>query len=691
MSIEIANHAGFCFGVKRATDYVEELIEKNDANTEIYTLGKLIHNDVYISSLEARGVHSICIEDIENILKNIAKEKKVCLIVRTHGIPLADEMKLREFEKEYSSFTVKDLTCPYVKRIHKIADENTNDHTCFILLGTENHPEVQGILSHVKGEKYIFSSEDEFKGLENNGVFQKKDLIFAAQTTQNLNLWKKSQKNIEKLYTNAKIFDTICRVTEDRQTEALTLAKNSDMVIVVGGKTSSNTAKLYELCSKSCKNTFWVETADELPSCIDGLKSKIAITAGASTPSAIIMEVYKKMTGENFELMLEESLKTLHTGETVHGIVTAISDNEVYVDLGTKVTGIIPREQITDDNAADLRKMFEIGSDITAFVIRVEDGKGTATLSKKRVDADNSWVALRDLYKEGATLEGKITKALKGGLLIAIGANEIFIPASQTGIAKDEDFSSLVGTTQSVRIIDIDEHRKHAVASIKVILNEQRKAAEAAAWAEVEEGKHYMGKVKNFASYGAFVDIGGIDGMVHNSELSWKRIKHPSQVLSIGQEIDVYVKEVDVEKKRISLGYKTQEMDSWYQFTKKYSVGDVAKAKIVNIMPFGAFAEICDGVDGLIHISKISHDRINDPNEVLSIGQEVDVKITEIDDEHRKLSLSMKALIEDTKRAEEKARREAEKAERIAAAEAEAAEKAQLEAEMAPYIVKVID
>jgi 4-hydroxy-3-methylbut-2-enyl diphosphate reductase len=461
--------------------------------------------------------------------------------------------------------------------------------------------------------------------------------------------------------------------------------------VVVGGRTSSNTKKLYELCRRLCENTIWIESAQELPNDFPSQNSKVAITAGASTPNGIIMEVYKQMTGENFEQMLEESLKTLHTGETVHGIVTAISDNEVYVDLGTKVTGIIPREQITDDNAADLRKMFEVGSDITAFVIRVEDGKGTATLSKKRVDADNSWVKIRELYKEGAALEGKITRAIKGGLLISISGNEIFIPASQTGLAKDADLSALVGTTQSVRIIDIDEHRKHAVASIKVILNEKRKQAEAEAWASVEEGKHYMGIVKNFAPYGAFVDIGGIDGMVHNTELSWKRIKHPSQVLSIGQEIDVYVKELDVEKKRISLGYKTQEMDSWYQFTKQYNEGDVVKAKIVNLMPFGAFAEVCDGVDGLIHISKISHDRIEDPKEVLSIGQEVDVKITEIDDEHRKLSLSMKALVEDTKRAEEKARREAEKAERIAAAQAEADEKAKLEAEMAPYIVKVID
>ncbi|MBQ5800311.1 MAG: 30S ribosomal protein S1, partial [Clostridia bacterium] len=461
--------------------------------------------------------------------------------------------------------------------------------------------------------------------------------------------------------------------------------------IVIGGRTSSNTQKLFSLCNALQENTDWIETASDLDMKKYGRDFKIAITAGASTPNGIIMEVYKTMNIENFEQMLEDSLKTLHTGETVHGIVTAISDNEVYVDLGTKVTGVIPREQITDDNSADLHKMFAIGSEITAFVIRVEDGKGTATLSKKRVDSDKNWLALCEKYKAGEILEGKVTKAIKGGVLISIGANEIFVPASQSGLAKDADLSTLVGTTQRVKLLDVDEHKKKAIASIRVILNEERKEKEAAAWAEVEVGKHYMGKVKSFVPYGAFVDIGGIDGMVHNSELSWKRIKHPSQILEIGQEIDVFVKDFDAEKKRISLGYKTQEMDTWYQFTKQYSVGDVVKAKIVNIMPFGAFAEVYDNVDGLIHISKISHDRVENPKDVLSIGQEVDVKITEIDDENRKLSLSMKALIEDTKRIEEMARREAEKAERLAAKKAEEEEKAKLEAEMAPYIVKVID
>ncbi len=691
MKITIAKNAGFCFGVKRATDFVESLIEKKDGNTEIYTLGNLIHNDTYIKSLEERGVFSI---DLDTALKKAEiteKDKKIYFIIRTHGIERESEQRLRDLAERNSNIEVVDMTCPFVKRIHKIASDNTSDNTLFILLGNENHPEVKGILSYVSGEYFTFSSEEELSKLLENEKLSQKQLILASQTTQSLNLWKKTEKIFKKLYTNAIFFDTICSVTENRQNEAVELAKSSDAIIVIGGRTSSNTQKLFSLCRALQENTEWIETASDLDMTKYGRDFKIAITAGASTPNGIIMEVYKTMNIENFEQMLEDSLKTLHTGETVHGIVTAISENEVYVDLGTKVTGVIPREQITDDNSADLHKMFAIGSEITAFVIRVEDGKGTATLSKKRVDSDKNWLALCDKYKAGEILEGKVTKAIKGGALISIDGNEVFIPASQSGLAKDADLSVLVGTTQRVKLLDIDEHKKKAIASIRVILNEERKEKEAAAWAEVEVGKHYMGKVKSFVPYGAFVDIGGIDGMVHNSELSWKRIKHPSQILEIGQEIDVFVKDFDADKKRISLGYKTQEMDTWYQFTQKYSVGDVVKAKIVNIMPFGAFAEVYENVDGLIHISKISHDRVENPKDVLSIGQEVDVKITEIDDENRKLSLSMKALIEDTKRIEEMARREAEKAERLAAKKAEEEEQAKLEAEMAPYIVKVID
>ena len=397
---------------------------------------------------------------------------------------------------------------------------------------------------------------------------------------------------------------------------------------------------------------------------------------------------------ENFSQMLEGSLKTLHTGETVTGTVFTIGHNEIKLDLGAKFTGVLTKEQITDDPDVKLNEMFKIGDQVDVFVIRVEDGKGIATVSKKRVDADNSWVVLKDAHENGVDLEGKIVSAIKGGVLLSYMGNTVFIPASQTGIAKGGDLSVLVGTTQKVRLLEFDVAKKKALGSIKVILNEEKKAKEEAIWSTLAVGNEYVGVVKNLTNYGAFVDIGGVDGMVHNSELSWKRIKHPSQVISVGQELKVYIKDLDVEKKRISLGYKTQDMDSWYKFTQQYNVGDVVSAKIVSIMPFGAFAEVFEDVDGLIHISRISTERINSPADVLNVGDEVNVKIVEIDNENRKLALSIRALLEAEQkaaaaeaRAAEKAQRDAERAEREAEEAAEAARLEQERADMAPYIV----
>ncbi|MBP3592250.1 MAG: S1 RNA-binding domain-containing protein [Clostridia bacterium] len=394
-----------------------------------------------------------------------------------------------------------------------------------------------------------------------------------------------------------------------------------------------------------------------------------------------------EMTENNFVTMLEESIKPLHTGETVTGIVYAITDNEIYLDLGAKFTGVIVKEQITDDASAKLQDMFKVGDEVTAFVIRVEDGKGMATLSKTRVDRDRSWIVLKEAFEAGTDLEGEVTAVVKGGVVMNVASNRVFVPASQTGIPKDGDMSVLVGTTQKVRLIEFDEGKKKALGSIKVILNEAKKAAEDAIWATLEVGAHYRGVVKNLVPYGAFVDIGGVDGMVHNSELSWKRIKHPSVVVSVGQEIEVFIKELDTEKRRISLGYKTQENDTWYQFTQKYSVGDIVPAKIVSLMPFGAFAEVYEDVDGLIHISRISTERVNSPADVLSIGQIVNVKITEIDDENRKLALSIRAIEEAEKKAAEAEARAAEKAARDAERAEEEKRIAEERADMAPYIV----
>ena len=681
MTVTLATSSGFCPGVKRADELINGILSDNP-EAKIYTLGQVIHNTTYTDQLKDRGVNETDLASLYEIIKSTSVP--IILIGRTHGVTKQDEAQLHRIESEYPNFKFYDTTCPFVKKLQKTAEQNTSDNTIFLLYSDPNHPEAVSTLSYANGKKLAFSSLAEIENMS----FDNKTPILASQTTQNLSEYKKIKLFFEKVCTNAIFFDTICTVTEKRQNEAIEIAKKTDAMIVIGGKTSSNTHKLYDLCAECCKDTVWIESLSELKADFLTHVNSVGITAGASTPDGIILEVYKAMERENdFKSMLEDSLKTLHTGDTVTGTIVTIGKNELKLDLGTKFTGVLEKEQITDDPAANLAEMFKIGDEIEVFVIRVEDGKGIATVSKKRVDADNSWVVLKDAHENGTVLEGKVVGVIKGGVIIATEGNTVFVPASQTGIAKGEDLKVLVGTTQKIKLLEFDVAKKKALGSIKVILNEEKKAQEEAIWATLEVGKHYMGTVKNLTAYGAFVDIGGVDGMVHNTELSYKRIKHPSQVISVGQEIDVYIKELDAEKKRISLGYKTQEMDTWFQFTQKFNVGDIVPAKIVSIMPFGAFAEVYEDVDGLIHISRISTQRINSPADVLTVGQVVDVKITEIDDENRKLALSIRAITE----AAEKAAREAEEAAAKAAREAEEAAEAeriaQERADMAPYIV----
>ena len=468
----------------------------------------------------------------------------------------------------------------------------------------------------------------------------------AAQTTQNLDEWKKSQKILKKLYTNPLIFDTICSVTELRQTEAEELSKKSDLMIVIGGTDSSNTAKLYDICKKNCPESFRIECPEEIKELnfIMSTHTRVGIAAGASTPSGVIQEVYKTMS-EIFEELLESSFKTIKQGDIATGIVTNVTDTELTLDLGAQVTGYIKAEQITDDTSAKLTDMFSKGDEIEARVTRLSDVDGISELSKKQVDAAKNWQKIVDACESGEVLVGKVVDAVKGGVSVLVGANRVFVPASHTGVPKDGDLASIKGNEVKIKVIEIKGNR--AVGSIRLVLRDEKKAQEASFWAEIEEGKVYTGVVKSLTAYGAFVDLGGIDGMVHKTELSWTPIASPADVVSVGQEITVFVKSFDAEKKRISLGYKTDDTNPWYVFTANYAVGDVASVKIVNMMPFGAFAEIVDGVDGLIHISQIAKQKIGKPADVLELGQVVDAKIIAIDEEKQKISLSIRALIED--------------------------------------------
>ena len=653
--ITVAKHAGFCFGVKRATDHLEESIRNARPGERIYTLGHLIHNEAYNLAMEKRGVFAIEADAIPALCDGASEEHPVSVLVRAHGCPRDTVRLLEELEEKNPHFRWIDCTCPYVEKIHEIAANTDPEEQFFVLIGAANHPEVVGIMSCFDGEKYVFSSPEELESsLSQQAVdkLNKKTPVMVAQTTQNLGNWYQSQKKIKNLYTNAKIFDTICRVTELRQTEASQLAKTCDFMVVIGGRASSNTAKLYEICRRECGNTVWIATASELDKSLLSGHQHIGIVAGASTPSEEIEEVYKTMSEMNFEEMLETQCVTLNTGDVVTGTVTHVSDAELQLDVSAGVTGYIKAEQISDDPAFKLTENFKIGDKVEAFVIRVSDIEGVAELSKKRVDADKNWQNIVAACEEKTVLEGKVAEAVKGGVVIFCDANRVFVPASQTGVPKDGDLSSIVGTTVQFKIIETKPGKK-AIGSIRQVLREARRAQEAEFWANIEVGKTYNGVVKSMTTYGAFVDLGGVDGMVHVTELSWTHIKSPAEVVEIGQNLTVFVKSFDAEKKRISLGYKTEESNPWNIFKSQYAIGDIASVKIVSMMPFGAFAEIVDGVDGLIHISQIAMQRIAKPADILAINQVVDARIIDIDDEKQKVSLSIRSLLEEAAAAAE--------------------------------------
>ncbi len=651
MTISIAKHAGFCFGVKRATGELERELSEREPGRQILTLGRIIHNDNYTNKIKSLGVREITREDIPELVSAADRGEKISLVIRAHGELASVVAELTACAERNPEFRLLDCTCPYVRKVREIARENSGEGRIFILSGDGNHPEVEGIMSCAEGEKYSFSTADELIEHANSVGFQDfcaKSIVIASQTTQNLDEWKKTIKFIKKVYTNALIFDTICNVTQLRQEEAKSLAARSDAVIVIGSSESSNSRKLCEVSAELCPKVYFIGDPSECLKIDVREINNLSITAGASTPDSLIQEVYKTMNEqmENFAELLESSLKTLNTGDIVEGVITSISQNEIHLDLGAKTTGVIVHDKATDDPQAKLDTLYKVGDIIKAKVVKVSDIDGIATLDKTRVDSEANWDKIVAASESGETLEGKIVEVVRGGVIISLYSVRVFIPASLTGVPKDVDLQTIMNTTQKVKIVEIKADRKRAYASIRAVLREERKAQEEAFWNEIAEGKEYDGTVKSLTSFGAFVDLGGVDGMVHTTELSWRRIKHPSEVVAVGDKIHVYVKAFDREKGRISLGYKTDDMNPWTVFTGKYAEGDTAEVKIVSLMPFGAFAEIVPGCDGLIHISQIADRKIAKPEDVLEIGQTVEAKITAIDEEKHKVSLSIRALLE---------------------------------------------
>ena len=723
MKIEIAEKAGFCFGVDRAVKMAYELA-KNPGEHACY--GMLIHNRDVTEDLARQGLPVL--EEISKIPAGIE------LLIRAHGIPKGEQEEL-----EQKGVQVIDATCPYVKKIHRIVEQAHESGRQVVICGDRTHPEVKGIHGWCENTAMVVGSEDEIERILALGF--ETPLTIVAQTTIREDFFKKITEKLKKHFTNVEIFDTICNATAQRQIAAAELAARCDCMLVVGGKNSSNTRKLFEVCKEHCAETHCIENAKELKKYItqgmipENKKINVGITAGASTPDAVIKEVYLTMAENNemnFAEALEETLKPLNSGEVVKGVVIGITPTEVRVDIGNKYDGVIPFDELTNDPAADINALVKIGEEVDVYVVHVSDRDGIVTLSKKKIDAVKGMEELQTAFENKEVLTGRVVELVRGGVVTIAKGVRVFIPASECADRFLADLGVLLNTEQNFRIIKMDVDRRgrqRVVGSIKVIAKEENAKAAAAFWetAEVgkqykgiiksltsfgafvdlggvdglihiselsptriahpseavavgdeievyikelnkdenrislvkelkeqkaaafwetaEVGKEYTGMVKSLTSFGAFVDLGGVDGLVHISELSWQRIKHPSEVVKTGDMLTVYIKELNQETGKVSLGYKKEEDSPWVKATADLKEGDVVKCKIVRILPFGAFAEVAPFVDGLIHISQISNERISKPSDVLAIGDMVDAQIVEINQETKQIGLSMKALM----------------------------------------------
>lgn len=657
MNVTLAKTAGFCFGVNRAVNTVYDLLQKGE---RVCTLGPIIHNPQLVDELSQKGVRIVNSPDE-------AKSGET-LVIRSHGV----EKSVIDYCTQ-NGIKFVDATCTFVSKIHKIVCEKSRDGYVVIIAGDINHQEVKGIVGHSLGDTFVVQDDLELEDLlRKNGNFAEKNIILVSQTTFNKKVWQKIEKNLKKVCTNAEIFDTICNATAMRQQEAFELSKLNDAVVVIGGKGSSNTAKLFDVCKANCSNTYWVETADELNISDFSNYENVAVVAGASTPAGIIKEVLKTMSEnlqpveqleevevapKSFEEMTDEeafeaSLNSLTGDQKVTGVVIAVNPSEITVDIGRGVTGYVTAGEYSSDPNVNLVDEVKVDDKLNLIIMKISDQEGTAMLSKRRYDAIAGWDNIKAAKDSGEILKGVVREIIKGGVVVYVDNVKVFIPASQATASRNDSLEELKGKEVSFRIIEIGRGRR-AIGSIRSVLREEKKAAEEKIWANIAVGDRFTGTVKSLTSYGAFVDIGGVDGMIHISELSWARIKNPSEVVLVGDIVEVYVKDLDADKKKISLGYKKEDENPWVIFQNNYNVDDVVKVTIVSMTTYGAFARIIPGIDGLIHISQIANKHIAKPQDELTVGQEVEAKITAIDLDKKRISLSIRALLPEEEKAEE--------------------------------------
>jgi len=635
MEIILAKSAGFCFGVDKAVDTAFSF-NMEDIKGNLYTLGELIHNRQVIDELEKKGI---------KVLSSFDELKKDdCVIIRAHGIgkKVYDELGQRDVR-------IIDATCPYVKRIHRIVNKKYEEGYRIVIAGDPKHPEVLGINGWCDDSALVISDESEVENLE----YSDEKIAIVAQTTFKRAKYDKICELLKKKFAFVIKFDTICSATVQRQAEAEQLSRKVDAMIVIGGRNSSNTQKLYQICKENCSETYLIENKDELPP-LDKNYKTIGITAGASTPETVIKEVISYMqdminTHENgtneidFNKALDETFTELRTNDIVKGRIIGYNVNDVFVDLGYKADGIIPMEEFLDDPEFDPEKELITGKEIEVLVVKINDGEGNVLLSKKKVDSIRGYEIAEEAFKNKTPVDVVIKEIVKGGAVADFKGLRVFIPASQISDRYVKDLEPYKGKKVKVLLTEM-AGRRRIVGSCRALIEKEKAAKEEEFWNNIEVGKEYTGTVKSLTKFGAFVDLGGVDGLIHLSELSWKKINDPSEVLKVGDTVTVRVIDFDKENRRISLGYRKAEDNPWYKIEERYHVGDVVTGTVLRLVPFGVFVELEEGVEGLVHISQISNVRLNKPDEVLSVGQKVEMKVMEVNPELKKITLSIKEV-----------------------------------------------
>ena len=634
MQIILAKTAGFCFGVNRAVKLTYELLEQG---RPVATLGPLIHNPQVVEDLESKG--AITCDSVDDVPDGCE------VVIRSHGVGQSVYDKISTRRLAYH-----DATCPFVTKIHKIAARAGAEGAMLLVAGDAKHPEVQGIVGHTTGKVEVFANLVELEKLLPE-LTQQKSIFAVAQTTFNVQSWETCKEFLKNQCTNAKIFDTICNATWVRQQEAEDLSQKCDHMVVIGGHHSSNTQKLLQVAARHTK-AINVETADELDKdWLNGARI-VGVTAGASTPSSIIEEVLNCMSEEirddmSFEEMLAASeAKPLYAGKIVKAKVISVSPTECVVGIdGSKHTGIVKLSEMSHDPNAKMEDLVKVDDELDLVVVKTNDQEGVDTLSRVRFEAQKGMKDVSEAAENGTVMEGDVMEANKGGVVVNVKGVRVFVPRSQATMRRDEDYTKLVG--QHVKLVITECAGRKIVGSINKVTAEENKAKRDEFWKNVEVDKQYTGVVKSLTSYGAFVDIGGVDGLCHISELSWNNIKHPSEVVSVGDTIEVYVKSYDPENQKVSLGYKKEEDNPWEKLKNEYPIGSEFEAPVVSITKFGAFVRILPGIDGLVHISEISNERVNKVSDVLKVGDMVKVKLINVDFDRKRISLSMKACLDE--------------------------------------------